>query len=893
MEVGNSPSTPRRFTMNGAFPDHQNINLQRQERDNSLVNFYQRKFNLPRHLRLLQARTILALQLTCREFRSVFETYANVDNTLWKEATIGCWGHLPKTLAAVQGWNKSSQTCWKNVFGVFMRSDNGMFKRKTSGGVGGVESFGGKNGFKGAVSWIEEKRLRMEATTMQQQEAPTQRASSGKGKERQTEDTEALIPHEISRRKLLLACVQPGPDAFTVRPLLGEGEGYEIGVTLRNGENVFVKLDENGTFSKARSVLPHGLRRSKKGRFPPDCFSVIGDRFKVVKVEGRNVAEPNSPDIYYVHSMDKTITWDLHCVPEFTNDKRASVARCEHSMDYLVFNMFASREGFIEGLDKPQEDNRVFCVFAEGQLGPTGIGKSRTWPESSHGPIQNSDCESSASPRTVFKWQRTFIHPNAFDFHISQGLHYIICNLKLNSTCAVILVRWNIHSKVSYHEFVDRSFQVLDLETGSTLKVLQYPNFHWDFRHHDMTIEYNVMRYYKMRRMYNAPHAGNRVTRVHEDQFTLDDQGRLVSGSHDYCIWMWDLNAEYDENAQSERVFNPVRNDAGINDPFKVLDDFYWSGQNKTTTEENSGAWDTSNERAGWWVKTPNQVLCFWHNVATSKDGRWFAAVRAGRMFVWDLEDTSKVQGFSCALGTYMDSAKDQLSGGGDGGGVAPAAAPQPTVEARYLGKLLNPRYEKRLKSWHVWNGIIPEQGLWLMYTDGKVVYLDRDDILVACGLSQQGKQWEFSRGDFGNLDDDDDDDSEDSVTGGNTNDHRDDDECSSAEESDGESNAGAEYDSAVVFVDNNGLSDPWPRSRARRKRRRTSTLESVIGGSLNVPQQGGDGDGLPVVDVSEQFMFDNELPDAETWEKMDDEGWLRRVREEQDMGPGEGGSGG
>ncbi|KAF8421389.1 hypothetical protein EV426DRAFT_609009 [Tirmania nivea] len=643
---------------------------------------------------------------------------------------------------------------------------------------------------------------------------------------------------------------------------------------------VFIGLDEYGDFSKSKRALPHGLRQRKKGRFPPDCFEVIGDRMKLVKVEGEKMSNHNAPDMHDPHDHHGTarmaiaLTWDLNCVAEYANDKRASVARCEHHNEYFVFNMFASREGFIEGLDKPSEDSRVFCVMAEGNNYPAempragGISEFRTCQPPWKGKTKASDHYESfnssfCGPRTVFKWQRSFVHPRTQDYPISQGLHYVICNLKLNSTFAVLLIRWNIHSKVSYHEFVDRSFQVLDLDTGSTVKVLQFPNFHWDFRHHDMTVEYNVMRYYKMRRMFNALHAGNQATRVYRDEFTLDDKGHLICGSHDYCNWMWDLNADVDEQKQSERVFTPLHNDAGNGDPFVVLDDFYWDGESQGTGE-HAGAWDTHNERAGWWVKTPNQVLCFWHNVTTSKDGKWFAAARAGRMFVWNLEDTTKVQGFSCALGTYSGQATEDSV---DARKETISTASHPTVETRYLGKLLNPRLEKKLRSWHVWNGIIPEQGLWLMYDDGTVVYLDREDILDACGLRQEGKQWAFSRSDFGNLD------TESEDAGDSINNEDDQSEDGSQVEFDQDENA-------VVFVDEGELV-----TRARRKRRRTSTLSSSTseGSLFHVGEEG------MVPDVTEQFMFDNELPDAETWEKMDDEGWLKRVKQENVGGSGSG----
>ena len=837
--------------------------------------------------------------------------HPNVDDSLWRAATIGCWGHLPKTLVEVQGWSKTSQTCWRNVFGVFMRSDNGMFNRRSAGGVGGVESFGGKNGFKGAILWDEEKKSR-ERQMQEKEEEEKGRLErymilESKGKRRQTDEEGMDVedPAKRDKRKLRLACTQPGPDVFTVTPSeRGEEAGYEIGLVLQHGENVFVHLDQYGNFSPAKWMLPHELRRSKKGRFQPDCFEVIGDRFGIVKVQ--RPGETPSPNHFHGNTnqgsqrlfeiMKPIVTWDLQCLPEYFNDKRASVARCVSKNGYLVFNIFASREGFIEGLDRPEEDHRVFCVLAVGQEGCNPIDeagvspdeyRAGTWrrPMTKH-PVETAGSAtkgkgkmspsewnisgpsyswSSHPPKTIFRWQRTFVHPNANNYPIEQRLHYNICNLKVNSTYAVILIRWNVHSRVSYHEFVDRSFQVLDLATGTTIRTLQFPNFHWDFRHHDMTAEYNVMRYYKMRRIYNAKNAENRATRIHEDEFTLDEKGRLVCGSHDYCNWVWDLNKEYDEEAQSRRVFNPLRNDAGKNDPFLVLDDFYWDREKQCSdTEEREGeAWDTNNERAGWWVRTPNQVLCFWHNITTSQDGRWFAAVRAGRMFVWDLENITNVQGFSCALGTYTGN--NLRASGKDTEAEAYPARPQPTVDDRYLGKVLNPRLEKELKSWHVWNGIIPAQGLWLMYDDGKVVYLDRDDVLDACGLAQLGKDWGCSLADFGTVDTESEGSSDDDDREGEEEDEED----------------GGVGHAVVVVDDDNYVLDQGFRGgggiavppHVRRKRRRTMPSTRSRPTSF-----AGQLDEL-AVDGAEQFMFQNELPDADTWEEMDDEGWLKRGR--------------
>ena len=806
-----------------------------------------------RYNRLLQARTIRAIQLTDRRFRFTLTENPGVDNKLWLEATIACWGHLPPDLGGVQGSKLSSQTSWRNLFGVFMRSDNGMFRRRT-GGVGGVEGFGGKSGFKRAILWEEEHRLR-------NNEGPSEARGKGEAKAENTAYS-TVQP----QRRLLVVAVQPGPDVLTANILQGGTGGYEIGMMLENKENIFIHLDEFGNFHKARWFLPPDLRRSKRGRFPPNCFEVAGDRFSLVKVT-KTTSEgwcDQNAGWRPFFTLRKALTWNLHCVDDYANDKRASVAFCAQRDGYLVFSAFMSRENFIEGMERPEPDNRVYCVHATTLKPRYPAMSSKRMGKMKASRVGGNDSDSGF--QTIFKWQRTFVHLDADSYPIDARLSYTICNMKLNSIAAVVLIRWNVHSSRSYHEIVGRSFQILDLDTGVTKRVLELPNFHWDFRHHDMTIKYNVMRYYKMRRIYNVRHAGNRSTRVHNDEFTLDDQGRLVCGSHDYCNWIWNINADYDENVQASRVFNPFRNDAGINDLFKTLDDFYWDGE-KDSDSENCWTWDTNNERAGWWVKTPNQVLDFWHNVTTSRDGRWFAAVRAGRMFVWDLDDITKVQGFSCAMGTYAGTSKQSLLD-------LPTATP-PTVEKRYLGRIQNPTLKKKLRNWHVWNDMVPEQGLWLMYDDGKVVYLDRDNILEACGLSQEGKQWDFKREDFELNEEDDSEDDDEEVEGESG-----DENAMDGGMSDGECWYNTEDDNGATTA---ALRETGMKRRRPSKRRKTiyredkSDRESYLSLAKSF--------GWVVTEYEEpSYKFDNEKPEAppEAWNEIDDEGWLKMEQQQE-----------
>jgi len=219
--------------------------------------------------------------------------------------------------------------------------------------------------------------------------------------------------------------------------------------------------------------------------------------------------------------------------------------------------------------------------------------------------------------------------------------------------------------------------------------------------------------------------AGNRCTRIHTDAFVLTET-KLISGSHDYCNWVWDLTPT-GSPPSSPPTPSPVptenHNDAGLDDPFTVLDDFYWS----SAPEPGKKLWNTSNERAGWWVRTPNQVLCFWHNISISPGGRFFAACRAGKLFVWDLLNggNNKVVGFT----------------------NIPPGAPAST---RWLGRLSDRAsgLKHLLGNWFVWENVLPEQGLWLLYDDFTTVYLDREDVLSAAGLDKRA-EWTFHREDF------------------------------------------------------------------------------------------------------------------------------------------------
>lgn len=604
--------------------------------------------------------------------------------------------------------------------GVFMRSENGLFKQN-GGGKGGVESFGGDRECTSARLWKD-------------------------GQTGHLLGSQQVIENK-NKSKLLMVCVQPGPDLFHVVRDDEKGK-YTLSLSLRGRADYFITIDEYGRFEKKPARLLGGLKRSERGCFQPDIFEVEGERFQLVKIwKGRDQSAPASPSRnsyprtrYPERAVKEVVTWDLHCVEEFESDPKASVARCSSKDEWLVFNLFTHRDhdgSNIELLFDPPEDSRLFCVQA---LGYPGCQPSST----NNNPRHNGKMKATVftedydvtKPTTIFRWRREFEYEKAADFQLSLHLHYVICNFKLNSTKAVVLIRWNVRTAESNEELVDRQFHILDLKTGDTIRILQFPNLYWDHRHHDMSVEYNEMRHKKMSQLYNCMipdetmGAGNRCTRIHEDNFVLTED-KIISGSHDYCNWLWDLNTNTVQD-YSKGVFNAEQNDAGIADPFEVLDDFYWDEEHDkeaTTGCSNKGDWNTSNERAGWWVRTPNQVMCFWHGIAESADGRYFAACRPGKMFVWDLK---------AGLNKVMGYQNCESKGGNN-------------HNKRWLGKLAAhaENLKHRLRNWFVWEEVLPEQGLWLLFDDLEAVYLDRDDILHACGFSNGKHTWLFQRDDF------------------------------------------------------------------------------------------------------------------------------------------------
>ncbi|KAI5797799.1 hypothetical protein EDC01DRAFT_613807 [Geopyxis carbonaria] len=611
-------------------------------------------------LRIFRAKTLLNITLTCRRFFSILSEDPGTDLKLWRSAARWCWDWLPASLSDVQGRNLTSQTSWRNLVAVFMRSENGLFGKK-GGGRGGVESFGGK-------------KRGIPATPYSQ--------------------------WKPSSKKLLLVVAQPGPDIFTATPD-PNGRSWTISLSVRGGADYLVHLDEHGRFGPAPARLPGGLKRPDRttDHFPPDLFEVEGDRTQIVKAA---LGDSTS-------TVQESVVWDLSAIPEFVADPKARVARCVSHDQTLLCNLFTHGPrdpGSLDDLLDPPEDPRLFCLDTSGLR----------W---SHHPPP---------------------HPTAASFPPAQDLHPVLTSLALSSTHAAALIRWNIRTPRTPEELVSRAFHILCPRTGTLLRVMPFPNLYWDFRHHDMAESYTRLRHQKLTRLYNhlgpadPVGAGNRATRIHADAIFLTPTA-LISGSHDYCTWLWPLPPAPAPAVAG--VYTPTRNDAGgPADPFTVLDDYYWGGEGAAGEGAGvKGAWTSAAERAGWWVRTPNQVLCYWHAIALSHAARAFAAVRPGKLFLWDLSTP-----------TANDSVRAYTApteGKGKRAGWLGALAPR----ARAL--------RHRVKGWFVCDDVMPAQALWMVCEDGEAVYLDREEVLkAAVGGRGQRREWVFWGGDFEFQDD-------------------------------------------------------------------------------------------------------------------------------------------
>lgn len=639
--------------------------------------------------------TLVRLGYTCKRFYGLIWSDDFVsDGIYWGDAARSCWKKLPNRLCDVQGQLKESQTTWRNLVAVFARSENSQFGTTRGRGKGGVDCFGGKKACNPSSTWSNEKARR-------------------KAIER-----DGRIP-----RRLVLACAQPGPDGFTVNPD-EDSKSWTITLQLRYGEEYLVHLDEYGRFGEA-GKLPEGLRGSQNpGYFSPNIYKDAKDRFQIVKVQVRKgLRVPQFTGQSRGNTVHEAITWDLSCIPDCAVDEKASVARCTNHEGLLLCSLFTHRNPSpLDELLDPPEDARLFCI----ETRPGGLEvidedeEMNGMSSKKRGKLPQKNGFDGAG--TVYRWGREFVHQDQNVAGGPRGLHPVICRLQMNSKNVVALIRWNETTPTSMQQLYDRQFHIINPQDGTTVKLLEFPNLYWDYRHHDMHREYNLMRVEKLQQLYNPrPNkcmgSGNRCTRIHGDAFFLTEN-HIIGGSHDYCNWIWPL----DRATPAKGEYNPEHNDGGIIDePFDVLDDYYWNN-NAATSPEQSKQWNPLNERAGWWVKTPNQVLCFWHGVAMNHEQTAFAVCRPGKMFVWDLNTVNEVRGYSC---------------------LSPAAGER----ERWLGKPRKEIQKPALDGWYLCEDVLPEQGLWLLYEDGESVFINRDEILEACGIDAQ---WGFGREEFG-----------------------------------------------------------------------------------------------------------------------------------------------
>jgi hypothetical protein len=401
-------------------------------------------------LRIFRAKTLLNITLTCRLFHRILYEDPGTDITLWRSAARWCWGWLPEDLADVQGREVTSQTSWRNLVAVFMRSENGLFRKK-GGGKGGVESFGGKKSCVPASTWEEEKkrRQRMEGSG----QAP---------------------------RRLVLACAQPGPDVFTVTPDT-DSRSWTISLSLRGGRDYFIHLDEYGRFGHKPGRLPGGLRRNSHNAdyFAPDIFEVEGDRSQLVRVRIRKglrmprTATP-SAERRGKPMVQEAVIWKLSCIPEFVLDPKARAARCVSHEGTLLCNLFTHGNRNPSPLDMmfdSPEDSTLFCVAA--QVTHHGV-PAHIYTEMS--PKSRGKLPEPVEEHTLFRWRRQFMYPTADQFPPERHLHYVICNLRVNEHHAVALIRWNVRSMESTEELVDRAFHIIDPLTGDITRTLEFPN---------------------------------------------------------------------------------------------------------------------------------------------------------------------------------------------------------------------------------------------------------------------------------------------------------------------------------------------------------------------------------------------------------------------------------
>ncbi|RVD89929.1 uncharacterized protein DFL_000916 [Arthrobotrys flagrans] len=636
------------------------------------------------------SRMLNSLASTCQKLRK-FVRLKEWDARFWRPAAR-LYYHLtyypkvlPDSLDLIQGFLPINQTSWRNFLTCTIHYVD--TRRR------GVESFGTKAGCNPAITW----------------------------KDYQAELSRS---HESSyrHRSLIMLCRQPGPDLFDIS-WDAATERYTIAMGLNGGE-LYASVDKSGVFTRGEA-LRSDLIRSRRGLFPADVLEVKNDRFGIVKIGTSRLSSVTGPSSSQSSRLDRTfqdvLRWDLSCVPEVLGDEKARIARCASWGEYLCFTLF--KQNFADPtapfLD-PEEDSMVYCIKATS--GADSINP--------HTYVGNY--------RSELLWCHDFkMAPEKTKD--GRTLEPAVCQIALSKSYAAILLRWNSNSVIKRIVNDKRQLYVIDLRTQDVVRCFNLPAFEWDFRHTDMGEEYKQIRLEKLTALYDDTKAVHRGTRVHDDKLTLLEYdshenpehppAKIITGSHDYCNWVWNLDQESDR------------------EPFIVLDDFYWdtdtNGQSGQKQALKGTKWNKFKERAGWWCSTPNQVLDFWHDFSITPDGRFFAAIRAGRTFIWDLnEKRPTIRGYTSEL-------EDE--------GIASSSRgsyrPDKSLE-HYLGRpteACDHRHGHAFLRWFEYRNRVPEQGLWMVFDDWSVVYLDRNDILEACGLPH--REWLFSEDDFKAID--------------------------------------------------------------------------------------------------------------------------------------------
>ncbi|KAK6507412.1 hypothetical protein TWF481_005845 [Arthrobotrys musiformis] len=634
------------------------------------------------------SRMLNSLASTCQKLRKLVRL-KEWDARFWRPAAR-LYYHLtyypkvlPDSLDLIQGFLPINQTSWRNFLTCTVHYID--TRRR------GVESFGTKAGCNPAIAW----------------------------KDYQTELSRTHEP-SYQHRSLIMLCRQPGPDLFDIS-WDAATERYTLAMGL-NGSKAYASVDKDGVFTRGEALKPD-LIRSRRGLFPADILEVKNDRFGIVKIGAREVSSVTSPSSSQSDHPDRTfrevLRWDLSCVPEVLRDEKARIARCASWGGYLCFTLF--KQNFADPtapfLD-PQEDSMVYCIKTALDVDPINFQSS----------LENSHSE--------LLWSHDFkIVPETTEG--GRALEPAVCQIALSKSYAAILLRWNSTSVFKRIVNDKRQIYVIDLQTQDVVRCFNLPAFEWDFRHTDMGEEYKQIRLEKLTALYDDTKAVHRATRVHDDKLILlesdshESLGRpsakIITGSHDYCNWVWDLNQE----SNSE--------------PSLVLDDFYWDTDTNGQSGQKQalkGKWNKFKERAGWWCSTPNQVLDFWHDFSITPDGNFFAAIRAGRTFIWDLnEKRPTIRGYTSEPGDEDAASNSQSS-----------YKPDKSLE-RYLGRpteACDHRHGHAFLRWFEYRDRVPEQGLWMVFDDWSVVYLDRNDILAACGLPH--REWLFSEDDFESI---------------------------------------------------------------------------------------------------------------------------------------------